>query len=160
MSRALALSRVDRAKTWQPPSARFADLNCVENFTARTTTGCTLTPSASTLSSQWLDGARKLAPEWWCIDAKTRQNAKQEFYMDLAEKRYVLVMAVTMCIDGKAVVMPFSSPLKAKTSEKVVEHMLDVVSDVIKEKLIWRWELRNHSVHLTNLNQTAWLREW
>eukprot|EP00971_Amphidinium_carterae_P178693 3544725-Amphidinium_carterae.1 len=38
-----------------------------------------------------------------------------------SQKRYVLVMAVTMCIDDKAVVMPFSSPLKAQSSEKVAD---------------------------------------
>eukprot|EP00971_Amphidinium_carterae_P342075 6481237-Amphidinium_carterae.1 len=44
-----------------------------------------------------------------------------------SNKRYVLVMAVTMCIDGASVVMPFSSPLRDKSSEIVAQHMVEVI---------------------------------
>eukprot|EP00971_Amphidinium_carterae_P088393 1748957-Amphidinium_carterae.1 len=36
-------------------------------------------------------------------------------------------MAVTMCIDGASVVMPFSSPLRDKSSEIVAQHMVEVI---------------------------------
>eukprot|EP00971_Amphidinium_carterae_P300270 5965824-Amphidinium_carterae.1 len=36
-------------------------------------------------------------------------------------------MAVTMCIDGVAAVMPFSSPLRDKSSEIVAQHMVEVI---------------------------------
>eukprot|EP00971_Amphidinium_carterae_P349468 6491034-Amphidinium_carterae.1 len=44
-----------------------------------------------------------------------------------SQKRYVVVMAVTMCIDGASVVMPFSSPLRDKSSEIVAQHMVEVI---------------------------------
>eukprot|EP00971_Amphidinium_carterae_P111568 2209586-Amphidinium_carterae.1 len=44
-----------------------------------------------------------------------------------SQKRYVLVMAVTMCVDGASVVMRFSSPLKNKGSEVVAQHMVEVI---------------------------------
>eukprot|EP00971_Amphidinium_carterae_P156758 3107475-Amphidinium_carterae.1 len=36
-------------------------------------------------------------------------------------------MAVTMCIDGAAAVMPFSSPLRNKSSKIVAQHMVEVI---------------------------------
>eukprot|EP00971_Amphidinium_carterae_P056662 1120089-Amphidinium_carterae.1 len=44
-----------------------------------------------------------------------------------SNKRYVLMMAVTMCIDGAAAVMPFISPLRNKSSEIVAQHMVEVI---------------------------------
>eukprot|EP00971_Amphidinium_carterae_P248844 4939429-Amphidinium_carterae.1 len=44
-----------------------------------------------------------------------------------SNKRYVLVMTVTMCIDGAAAVMPFSLPLRDKSSEIVAQHMVEVI---------------------------------
>eukprot|EP00971_Amphidinium_carterae_P138103 2736854-Amphidinium_carterae.2 len=44
-----------------------------------------------------------------------------------SQKRYVLVMAVTMCIDGAAVVMPLSSPLRTNSSEIVAQQMVEVI---------------------------------
>eukprot|EP00971_Amphidinium_carterae_P283021 5618349-Amphidinium_carterae.1 len=59
-------------------------------------------------------------------DKSERQNGV--LHVDLADmgvghsnKRYELVMAATMTIDNKQLVMPFNSPLKRKDSSKVAE---------------------------------------
>eukprot|EP00971_Amphidinium_carterae_P318499 6330551-Amphidinium_carterae.2 len=44
-----------------------------------------------------------------------------------SQKRHVLVMAVAMCIDCASVVMPFSLPLRDKSSEIVAQHMVEVI---------------------------------
>eukprot|EP00971_Amphidinium_carterae_P220829 4384200-Amphidinium_carterae.1 len=56
-----------------------------------------------------------------------------------SDKRYVLVMAATMTIDGKQVVMPFNNPIKSKHSS--------TIATMIAEVVLW---LRNstHTGHL------------
>eukprot|EP00971_Amphidinium_carterae_P219079 4349007-Amphidinium_carterae.2 len=56
-----------------------------------------------------------------------------------SDKRYVLVMAATMTIDGKQVVMPFNNPIRSKH--------LGTIATMIAEVVLW---LRNstHTGHL------------